>query len=384
MAVDVTYLFPLLMDLVLFVVFLRVADAAGRDMHLGNAQAASIIAVYSVVYSLVCLLAGWILSRRNARAFLVASTLLVMAVSVPLLFVNTYVRMLASMAALGVAMAFFFNSFQTMMRGDVPPGSLPITIARYNIAWCSGLACGFLFGGFLHDLGGSLAMTALCTAACLVILVMAAMHRPRPLSHESSDATVEASPPSGSPVDPRYVLIGWWIALLCNFTQRPLTTFTPKFYAEAGYGAWRVGTLLFCLFILQAISNLFWHRMRYALYRRTSLLLPQVLMAIGLTLLWRFPAFGPSVLTMTALGAVYGFLFWSSIYYVSNDRGSSFNVGVNEAMVGVGNVLGALGCSWVMAVSSHSLAFFPVCIGLIVLMLPAQFLWLAPRKAELP
>jgi len=369
------------MDLVMFLVMLRLPDAAGRSMHLSDFKIALLIGSQSFTYIPACFAAGWMLKRSNARLFLICSLLLTMVVNIPLLFTNSFGVALPMMVLSGMAMAVFFNSAQTFMRGDVPPGSLIRTIGLYNFAWSTGVACGFLFGGLLNNFGGSAALAAFSTATCLLMLGMILAHKSRPLHHDSADGVIEQSLPGDRGVDPRYVIVGWLLAFVMNFTQRPIFAFTPKLYAEKHQPQWKAGVMLFLLVLMQALVALAAPRLRRWFYRRLSLLAMALPLMAGLGLVWlTFPGFWLSLLPMLVVGAIQGLMILASIYYVSNDPRSSRNVGVNEAMVGIAGVSGPILCEWIMELTGYRAAFFPAMIVMTLLVLAAQLILL--RRAN--
>ena len=374
------YLFPLLMDLLTFMVTLRVADAAGREMALTDSQTAVLIGFFSLSYMVFCLVAGRLLSRKNARAVLIASVLLVAATAVPLFFTMRFWPTLGLLMGQGMGAAFFFNSFQTFMRGEAPPGALTQTIGRYTIAWSTGIGCGFLLGGVLRDVAGPLALAASAGLVCAIMLILIVFHRSRELERPSADGQVEQPDPEGRPVDRRFVAVGWSLILMGNFSQRPLVTFLPKFYAEMHRPSWMAGLLLGVLMLVQAVAGYRCQFMRSWFYRRTPLVVAQLAIMVVLGLLWRFQDFALSLGLIAAMGVVSGFVFFASPYYSSNDPNSSHNVGVNEAMVGVGNVMGALGCEWVMRLTGYRDAFYPVAMAVVALSLGFQLLWLRDRS----
>ncbi|HEY0072769.1 MAG TPA: MFS transporter [Abditibacteriaceae bacterium] len=371
------YLFPFLIDLVMFLVMLRLADAAGREMKLSNLQISWLMVSFSAVYLVTCLFVGRLLHRGNARRIFVASICLLMGLAIPLFFANTFWMAWALFSLLGIALALAFNSLQTFIRGEAPVGSLGLVISRYTVSWSLGVSCGFLFGGVLKDFGGPLALAGFTVGAGLTILLLVFTHKPT--EHESSDAVVEeadASNPRVSPVDARYVVIGWLLCLVANFSQRPLTTFIPKFHAENNSPAWLAGCLLFTLYFAQAISGYACPRLRPWLYRRGPLLMVQLLIVVALACLWKAPNVLVSFGVLLLLGLLFGFVYFCCVYYVSNDARSSRNVGINEAMVGAGNILGMLISEWSMRIWNYPLAYFPVCMGLTLLLIGVQWAWL--------
>lgn len=378
------YIFPFLIDLITFLVMLRLADAAGREMHLSNLQTSWFMVSYSACFLVTCLLIGRLLHRHNARPILLVSIVALMVLSVPLFFTATFWPALWLLSVFGVAVACAFNSFQTFMRGEAVAGSLALTIARYTISWSFGIACGFLFGGVLKDIGGPIALAAFSVLACSSIIALVLTHRVSDAEHVSADAVVEEADgqaePQARPVDSRYVVIGWMLCVSANFSQRPLTTFIPKFHAENGSSAWVAGFLLFVLLVGQGVSGYHCHKLRRWLYRLQPLVIVQLLLVAALALLWAAPSFWSSLLVVLVLGFLFGFVYFSCVYYVSNDVRSSRNVGINEAMVGGGTILGMLVSELAMRLFRYPEAYFPIGMSVTLLIVLMQWLWL--RKGE--
>lgn len=369
------YLFPFLFDFVGFLVAMRVADAAGREMGITNLQAALLVIVYSLGYLIACPLSGHFLNRRNARAWLLCGTALALLTSAPLCFTTTFWPTFGLQAVFGIAMALCFNSVQTFLRGEVPPGALGRAIARYTFAWSAGIGCGFLFAGLFKSLGSPWPL-ALCSAlACLLVFILVLTHQPRDLEIESADAIVEVSTGVAA-VNPRYVLVGWALCFGANFCQRPLMTFLPKFYAQMHRPAYMAGTLFFIFLLGQAGFGLYSGRLRPLLYRRGALFAVQALVGLFLALLWAFPHYLLSLIAMALLGCAYGFIYFAAVYYVSNDERSSRNVGINEAMVGGGNICGLLVSQWVLGSSGRQDALYPALMLSLVVLMAIQWLWL--------
>ena len=376
------YLFPFLIDFVLFLVMLRVSDAAGREMHLSNLQAASFVIAYSLAYLIACPLAGRVLGNGNSRQLLVVSVVALLLCSVPVFFTRTFGPTLWLMVALGVAVAFAFNSLQSFLRGESKHGALSRTIAKYTLSWSMGIACGFLLGGVLLDIGGALSLAAFSILACGAILLMVLTHRTRDSEFVSADGVIENPAGGALPVDSRYVVIGWILCVSANFSQRPLTTFIPKLAAEQNNAAWVAGSLLFALYLCQATGGFRSRRWRHLLYRRGPLITVQLLIA-GLTaVLWQSPGFMVSLIAMLLLGLAYGFVYFSCVYYVSNDVNSARSVGINEAMVGVGTILGVFVCEAIMRYAGNPDAFYPVTIFAMLAFVTVQWFWLKVRAPE--
>ncbi|MEO6907355.1 MAG: MFS transporter, partial [Abditibacteriaceae bacterium] len=276
------FLFPFLLDLVGFLVTMRVADAAGREMHLSNLLAAMLVVAFSAGYMLACLPAGYILTRRNSRAILIASVVSLMVLSVPIFYSNRFMPVAVLMFAFGVSLAFAFNSFQTYMRGEAGVGSLGRTISRYTFSWSSGIGFGFLFGGLFKSGGGATALSTASIIFCLAILALAITHSQNDHENDSADGqmeTITTLHPDDEAANSRelalhwrYVIIGWSICFGCNFGMRPISTFIPKFLAEQGHPAWLAGGMLFSLYVMQALIGSQAYKFRGWQYRKTPLL----------------------------------------------------------------------------------------------------------------
>jgi len=154
---------PALMDWIVFLVLFAVLY--GTDERGFSAlECAWITGIGQLTYMAASLLAGLVLTRRNAGGFLLASTVGSTVMGAVCLLVTTVAPQMACEALLFVFLAFFFNSFQTFMRGETAPGGLARTVGRYTLAWSAGSAGGFLSSGSLYQLGDF----ALCGMTLLV------------------------------------------------------------------------------------------------------------------------------------------------------------------------------------------------------------------------
>ena len=383
------FLFPFLLDLVGFLVSMRVADAAGREMQLSNLSAAMLVVAFSAGYMLACLPAGYILTRRNSRTILIASIFSLMVLSVPLFYSSTYLPVALLMTAFGVALAFAFNSFQTYMRGEAGVGSLGRTVSRYTFSWSSGIGFGFLFGGLFKSGGGALALSAASIFFCLATLALVITHSQKDHEHDSSDGRME-SITSFQPEDEeansrvlalhwRYVVIGWSICFGCNFAMRPITTFIPKFLAEQRNPAWLAGGMLFSLYIMQALIGSQAYKFRLWQYRKSPLLAQQGLLVLCFIGLWSISNLFATAIILMVLGLLFGISFFWSVYYVSNHPRSSRNVGVNEALVGVANICGVLSSQAVINYFNNDSAYYFMVAVVLTILMVAQWLWLRPH-----
>src|SRR5690606_14153097 len=106
--------------------------------------------------------------------------------------------------------------------------------------------------------------------------------------------------------------------------------------------------------------------------------------AAALMGLWLAPGYAAAVALMALAGTAQGWMFFCSGYYVSNDLRSSRNVGINEAMVGVGNLAGIVAAERVMNLTGRLWAFYPLIVATALALLGMQLIWLLRRRPTDP
>jgi len=353
------YTCPALMDLALFLVTFAVLYAAG-ERHMTLAQCMWIGGIFQVAYLAFSMASGMVLSRRNARPILLVSTCGCILSGVASLYLTGFIPLLIAFAANGAFCAWFFNSFQTFMRSESPPGSLARSVSLYTLAWSGGSALGFISSGTFYRLG----MHALCLltlAIGAVIFTILARHRSRPEEHPSADDHVEEGSAAAPRVDPLYVWVGWIIIFAAMFVQRPVTTYFPTLSAKAGISPFLASLPLFLHYLIQGI---FGHRMdkfRDLLYRRTPLWLFQGAGAVLFFVMWRQPSYAVCAVAVSLLGFYTGFAYFCAVYYASNSGKRSLNIGVNECLVGVGSLAGLVISEWWMRRGGNEAGMYLVC-----------------------
>ena len=387
------YLVPFLLDFILFMVQLRLADAAGREMNLSNAQATCLLVAFSVAYMIVCPFVGRALNARSTRPILLFAIAAILVLGVPLLWTTQFWSALALMSALGAAAALAFNAFQSLMRGRTDEGALGATVAKYNISWSLGIGLGFLLGGVLKTLGQPLWLSLACAAAVAVVWWMIWSEKPvsapifaeeNALSSTRNEAqnAMESRDNEVLGNEMRYVAIAWSLCLAANFVQRPLVTFVTKFSAQNHHDAWVAGTLL-CALLWAQIAGAWLGYSRPQWLRRAQ---PVALLQIGIALAlgglwWASGSYVLSLCFMAMLGVLHGLAFFFAVFYCSDSVRSARNVGVNEMMVGVGNISGMIVCNMAIRWTSD-FAFYPATIAFSLLILIAQMAWLRTSRRK--
>ncbi len=372
------YLCPALMDWLIFLVHFAVLYAAGeRALTIG--RCAWLGGVFQVAYLCTSMAVGLVLTRARARAWLLASTAVSLVAAIACIFLVRYGWLLAAMGTFGVSSAVFFNSFQTFMRGESAPGGLARSVGWYTLAWSGGSGLGMLSAGLMYR-SGLWALSGLSAGVCVVIFAVLLRHRTRPVGELSSDEHVEQGSAKARAVDPRYVRVAWVVIFTAMFMQRPIQNFFPALSARQGISASAAGIPLFLLMIVQGVSGAAFIRFRDCLYRRTPLWTMHAAGTAILLALWRWPSYWMSLVGIGALGIYTGFAYYSAVYYASNSGRRSFNIGINEFLVGVGSFAGLFVCEAWMRRSGSDQSLYLVCAAALAVSAVVQVALVSGRK----
>lgn len=367
----IIFLCPAVMDAIVFLVLFAVsygAGARGMDTH----QCAWLGGLFQLTYMVFSMAVGLMLSRRNARSFLLVGVGLGMAAALAALALKSFYPLLGALAVFGVAMAFFFNAFQTFMRGEAPPGGLVRATALYTAAWSGGASLGFLLSGSLYKLG-DIPLLLLVFVVSLLIFVLLLRHRSRPGGDQSADEHVEGSPEGEPGLHGVFVGVAWVMIFTAMFVQRPLQTFFPALSGRAGIPAALAGLPLFAHMFLQAVSGGLMIKARHWLYRPVILGAVQGLAVLVLLLLWRFPVYSVTAPGIALLGLWAGFMYFCAVFYASNAGHRSRNIGINECLVGLGSFAGLFVSEWFMTRFGNDAIMYAVCAGAMALSILLQF-----------
>ena len=360
------YLCPALLDwLLYYVTFAALYGAGLRGCSIWECTLLGISVL--VAYMPGSVAAGSILNSRNAKPILIWSTVACGIASVACLGFESFFKLIISLGALGMASAFFFNSFQTFMRSEPSEGmTLKHTVSFYNFAWSIGAGAGSLTAGILYTLGKGVLIGAALTSAVIVVGLLL-MHKSSGEEAKNMDGVIEEGSPGARPVNGIYIIVGWMMIFMAQFVQRPLFTFLPPLFANDGVSSFMASLPLFMFLAVQAAVALFMWKLRDHIYRRAPLLIIQGLGAVAIGAIWLWPQYWNCLAMLSLLGLYSGYAFFSSIYFVSNSTRSSFNIGVNEGLVGLGSIAGILGGGlWMKSSASPSSIYLMCALGLAI------------------
>lgn len=359
---------PALMDWTMFLVLFAVLYGAG-ERGFSGVQCAWIGGIGQLAYMATSLLVGVLLTRRNARSLLLAGTAGSTAMAIVCLQLTSFTPQMVCQVILFVFLAVFFNSFQTFMRGETAPGGLSLTVGRYTLAWSTGSAAGFLSSGSLYQLGS----TALCATTLLVGIVTVATllrHQTRPHAMPSADEHVDETSPGARAVNPRYVLVGWCLIFTAMFVQRPLQSLWPAMCARSAILPFLPGLVLSLHMLLQGIWGYRVAAFTTWRYRRMPLVVLHLASVILLGLASLKPVFPVAAAVIIVLSLYTGYAYFAAVYYASNSGRRSFNIGMNECLVGMGSFAGLFAAEWGEKLIGNNGGMYAVCaIGLFVSLL---------------
>jgi MFS family permease len=371
------YACPALLDWILFLVIFAVSYGAGkRGMTMG--EVAWLGGAMQVAYMLASVGSGFLLTRRNALGLLIASTIAAVAAAALCLVTRSFAPLLVWMAALGVSSAFFFNSFQSFMRGEAPPGGLARATALYTLAWSVGSSLGLISSGLVYELGrfGLIVVAAAVGGAIGVILWL---HERRPHHEASAEEHTEGAPEGATRLHLRYVWVAWIVIFTAMFVQRPLLTFYPTACGRAGTAALLAALPPFLHMFIQGLGGLAMGRLRGWLYRPGPLVAVHLCAAAVLALMWLFPAYWVTAAGLSVLGLWGGFAYFCAVYYSGNAGHRSRNIGINECLVGLGSVAGLFICEGFIEKTNHVEVMYIVCA--LALGISALAAWAVGRTA---
>jgi hypothetical protein len=340
------YLCPALVDWMSFFVSFAAFYAAGLR-GLGMQECAWLGLSFQVAYMTSSLASGHVITHRNARGILIASTVVCGVSGAGVLAATGFGWLATGLLVFGMSMAWFFNSFQAFMRGDASMGSLKSSVALYTLSWCLGAALGNVTAGWLFRWGlWALILAVVFTTLLIVSLLM------RPVSRRAEEPPGEGPVEHGTnpdyPVSGAYIAIGWLMIFTVTFVQRPLFTFLPPLFASQGIDSLWASLPLFMHMTVAALFGMAMVRYRGLLYRRTPFGFIQGGGVLALFAMWWWPTYWVCFAMLCLLGVYAGFVYYCAVYYASNSGRRSFNIGVNEALVGSGSIAGILlGEGWV-------------------------------------
>ena len=324
---------------------------------------ANTLTTWSLVYLISCLVIGRFVSPVNASRLMVTSMGSLAIISFLFTLVSGIAGVYLLMALAGIATALFFLPFQVYMKAVDAANDKPITYSTglYTFAWSIGFAVGPFVSGFLMELGATTpggqgtgwkyacyfaaGMSALTATVIFVLRDLAQKTRPAgPPALRNSGET--KAPPS--PVDyshqPDLAWLGWISAgvgvIILTFIR---AVFPVRGEIDLHLTQSFQGLLFFLLSVAQGLTGLALCRSRFWMYRPSAISTFGGLGIVGALAL----GYGHSSLILCAGAILFGvyagsFFFYMVFHALIHPQLSSQYVAINESMVGICTMLGAI------------------------------------------
>jgi MFS family permease len=352
------YLFPALMDLIVSVISfvnpIRVAK-----MGYSASAVAGVGAIWSLVYMFACPVVGARLTPANSsRTVLLACVAMgVVCALFPFFPGLSGIYMLAALA--GLIAALFFPAFQVFMKAADGANSKPIAYSTglYTFAWSFGFALAPFVSGFLMELGTAVGTGAetsgwkycyLFAGLCALVAAVGFYLVERYNRSRGLPAGADAAGPRGSAngktgaQEPDLAWLGWIsagagvIALAVIrgiFPARAVVTLHMSDSAQ--------GLIAFLLYLTQALTGLALIPQRRWMFSPWAVGVSGTLGVVGACCFGLLTAPFGLGLGAVLFGTYSGFFFFYFVFHaLSHPVRSAQYVGINEAVVGVGGLIG--------------------------------------------
>ncbi len=334
------YVASFLHECAIFSICLAEPIYAGQELG-GSAQVLGLMGALCGSGYAICALAAGRLSDRTGRRRWVIFGAAAEAMVIALLPLCRHLHGFIALVALHITfMGFYWTPMMSLLSESTPPAELSKVLGRFNISWCLGSIAGSVISGLLYQ---CLSPTAPFVASALlmvgVVIIVSVIPAPSGAPRERAKALEPAS-------DPRW---RWqaWLVLAANFYMLGLLIFifpklalSPSFDMNAGaitgLHALRQGAMLITFAVLGRFAR--WHLRQYPFHASFGLMAGAMLLIAWLERSAWLPA------PFAGFGVALGVAFVLSAYYsMSSPKKKGSTIGVHEALLSAGIVLGSLG-----------------------------------------
>jgi MFS family permease len=310
------------------------------------------------LYFLTCTFFAKRAHRKNAELCMILSAIVFILLSATLLFFHTLLALFLLLGLCGAFTALFFIGFQLWM-GDsayLPPLK---AAGIYTFAWSSGLAFGMLAQGFLAERGMIASLLPVVGASLLTLIVLRWLSR---LNRRDAAQGIVPDLDSGFAVSAirriAFVRIGWISIFVVTFLSMGLRFLLPGLVINHLHlPAYVAGLAVFSLLFTQGVTGLVlmeradsWYTLR--LHGSTK-----IFAAIACVIAFFLHGVIGVLLFTFCLGIYSGHAYYAAVLYaIEDEEHAGMNVGVNEALVGAGTIIGPL--AFGLARQGGTIAFF--------------------------
>lgn len=379
------YLLPALADLLvaqfLFVNAVRLAHAGASASVVANT-----VTVWSVAYLLACPVIGRFLTSGNAARMMMGSMLGLALIGALFTVMDGVVGVYILMALTGVIAALFFPPFQVFMKAvdRVDDKPLAYSTGLYTFSWSMGFAVGPFVAGFLMETGPDGWKVACWFAVAVALAAAISVNYLKALVHgERSAPTAEPETVRAPVMDySRMSDLAWlgWIGggvgvILITLVR---AVFPVRAEAVLHLAQSTQGLIFFLISLAQGLTGLVLCRSRNWMYRPMAISAFGLLGVLGLLAF----GFGEATLALVAGAVLFGvysgsFFFYLVFHALVHPQRSSRYVAINESVVGVCSMAGAMIGGWV----ADRLGFGTLYAGgMLLLLLTLLFQWGIHRR----
>ena len=365
----IIYLFPIFVNYISGGMFFNTA------YRFSQAQAPELaitgtMAIWAISYSLASLLVGRIVTEKNAARLIVFAGVIICLSSLGfVIFPHLYLQYLWA-GLTGVGMAIYCTPFQIFMKtlgGNAASGVVYAT-AMYSAAWSLGLACGpFVFGILKWQAG-------FCVSAVIAFLMSLGVFLVEQCRKNSSAMPARAveNVQRSEEVDYSrfrdYAWLGWVGACIGTMTITVIRTLEPKLTLELGVSKFHSGMILSLVSLMQVFWAFVWLRSKVWMYKAIPALLAGAAGAAGLLLFVK----GNTLVALYSAAALYGsfsgyFYFTLVFYSLVHPSKSAKYLSINEAVVGIAGIVGAIGGGFLAQQTSLATTFIICAVAVIVM-----------------
>jgi MFS family permease len=382
------YLFPVIINYILGGVFFISAQRFSES-GAGAVLITGTMAMWALVYSFVSLLIGRVVNEKNAPGIIISGAVVLTLVSLAFVSLPRLGLVYLWVALTGVGSALYCTPFQVFMKSFERRGSsggIVYATAMYTAAWSAGMAIGpFIFALLPWRLAFYLNAAL---SACLVLGVLLVQKlRPEPGQGAAGAPEPEPEPSASHPQTdysayPDYAWLGWIGAGLGSVTISFVRTLEPKLAFDLGIAKAHAGCILALVSLMQVLWALLLIRSRLWMYRAGLALWAGLAGLLG-CLLFAFAKTLPLLYLAAVLyGSYSSFFFFTLVFFaLVHSSKSSRYLSINEAVVGIAGISGAILGGLIAAFSSTNATFI---FAALIILLATLHRYAAMRKNPAP
>lgn len=380
----IIYLFPILVNYIsggmFFNTAYRFSEAQAPELAITGAMA-----IWAISYSLASLVVGRFVTEKNAaRLIVIAGGIICLCSLGFVIFPALYLQFLWA-GLTGVGMAIYCTPFQVFMKtlgGNAASGVVYAT-AMYSASWSLGLACGPFVFGILKWQTGFYANAVIALLLSLGVVLVERCRRSPAAVPPAGAAAAAAGALRLEEVDYSrfrdYAWLGWVGAGIGTTTITIIRTLEPKLTLELGVSKFHSGMILSLVSLVQVFWAFVWLRSKVWMYKAAPALLAGIAGVAGLLLYVK----GNTLVTLYSASVLYGsfssyFYFTLVFFSLVHPSKSAKYLSVNEALVGIAGITGAIGGGFLAQQTSLATTFV-TCAAAVAVMTIHRVLVLAKK-----